>query len=347
MDEIPSTLFGFRLALAVPGKVAFAPRFSKAMVQRLYTPAPDGLPRLPQNYAECVEYIRSDYFRYTGRRASLPRMWLYGLRNPAFGFSFWLRLSAHRGWLYPLTRLLHRRYARRYGLQIYPTTRIGFGLYVRHAFGTIVNPTAVIGHNVNLSQFTTAGSNRGEAAVIGDCVLRGAYRLPRRKRQGRRGRHGGGRRCRHPRRPARHDGGRRPSSRRQVHQPPRVHRQPLAGNRTGRGIKTGVRRTSRATDALLSSYAHHVTPALAEKGNPAFQILTTPWGSSPKTPGPIMAARTITSACFDYFPRPPCSAFRDSRSMISCSSKYRRATCSAVRNLRYSSKYFTRRSSSC
>ena len=173
MDEIPSTLFGFRLALAVPGKVAFAPHFSKAMVQRLYTPAADGLPRLPQNYAECVEYIRSDYFRYTGRRASLPRMWLYGLRNPAFGFSFWLRLSAHRGWLYPLTRLLHRRYARRYGLQIYPTTRIGFGLYVGHAFGTIVNPTAVIGHNVNLSQFTTVGSNRGQAAVIGDCVYVG------------------------------------------------------------------------------------------------------------------------------------------------------------------------------
>lgn len=92
MDEIPSTLFGSRLALAVPGKVAFAPCFSKAMVQRLYTPASDGLPRLPQNYAECVEYIRSDYFRYTGRRASLPHMWLYGLRNPAFGFSFWLRL---------------------------------------------------------------------------------------------------------------------------------------------------------------------------------------------------------------------------------------------------------------
>lgn len=145
----------------------------KAMEQRINDSAADGLPRLPRNYAECIEYIRSDYFRHVGQRASLPRMWLYGLRNPAFGFSFWLRLSAHRGWLYPVARLLHRRYAHRYGLQIYPTTRIGFGLYIGHAFGTIVNPTAIIGNNVNLSQFTTIGSNRGQAAVIGDCVYVG------------------------------------------------------------------------------------------------------------------------------------------------------------------------------
>lgn len=135
--------------------------------------AAEECPRLPRSYAECWEYVRSDYYRYTGRRASLPAMWLYAWRNPAFGFSLWLRLAAWRGWAYLPCRLMHRRYARRYGLLIYPTTRIGYGLYIGHAFGTIVNPTAVIGDNVNLSQLTTIGSNKGRAAVIGPGVYIG------------------------------------------------------------------------------------------------------------------------------------------------------------------------------
>ena len=133
----------------------------------------NAMPALPHNYAECLTYIRSDYFRYTGRRASFLAMWVYGLRNPAFGFTFWLRLSAHRGMFFPLTRWFHRHYSRRRGLQISPQTRIGYGLYIGHAFGTIINPTAVIGNNVNLSQFTTIGSNKGKAAVIGDNVYIG------------------------------------------------------------------------------------------------------------------------------------------------------------------------------
>ena len=128
---------------------------------------------VPRSYRDCAELIRSDYYRYTGRRAPWWKICLYGLRNPGFHFSFWLRLSAHKGFFYPLSRLCMFRLSRRYGLQIAPQTRVGYGLYIGHGFGTIVNPTAVIGNNVNLSQFTTIGSNKGRAAVIGDNVYVG------------------------------------------------------------------------------------------------------------------------------------------------------------------------------
>ena len=128
---------------------------------------------VPCSYHDCIELARSDYYRYTGKIVSFWRLWLATFRNPCFKFSFWLRLSAYPGCFYRFCRLMQYRYARKYGLQIPPKTAIGYGLYIGHGFGTIVNPTAVIGNNVNLSQFTTIGSNHGQAAVIGNNVYVG------------------------------------------------------------------------------------------------------------------------------------------------------------------------------
>lgn len=41
--------------------------------------------------------------------------------------------------------------------------------------GVIVNSTANIGANCNLSPFTVIGSNQGQAATVGDCVYIGPH----------------------------------------------------------------------------------------------------------------------------------------------------------------------------
>lgn len=132
-------------------------------------------PRLPGSYKECFAYIRSDFYRHERQpRAPIWRIWAYGVVHPYMGFCFWLRLAAHRrGWFYPVARLMHARYARRYGLHILPQTRIGYDLYLAHGFGIFVNVSATIGNNVNLSQLTTIGSNSSHAATVGDNVYVG------------------------------------------------------------------------------------------------------------------------------------------------------------------------------
>lgn len=65
-------------------------------------------------------------------------------------------------------------YKKQYGIDIHTSTKIGYGLYIGHGGPLVVNPTTVIGNNVNLSQFTTIGANGGrQAAEIGDNVYIG------------------------------------------------------------------------------------------------------------------------------------------------------------------------------
>ncbi|GHV08415.1 serine acetyltransferase [Spirochaetia bacterium] len=127
-----------------------------------------------KNYRQIYEYIKSDYVRYGGKPKLLKILInvLFG-RNHCFVFSFWLRLCSTKNIFYILARIMHKKYVRKYGLQIYPRTQIGYGLYIGHGIGIVISSSAKIGDNCNLSQFTTIGSNHNKAAVIGDNVYIG------------------------------------------------------------------------------------------------------------------------------------------------------------------------------
>ena len=118
------------------------------------------------------EYIKSDLFRYTGKTDSLTFVKTY-LRDRGFRFQCALRLRQSKGLQKLLGILLWAFSAARKSIQIPVETKIGYGLYIGHGGPVIVNPTAVIGNNCNLSPFTVIGSNDGQAAVIGDNVYIG------------------------------------------------------------------------------------------------------------------------------------------------------------------------------
>jgi serine O-acetyltransferase len=72
-----------------------------------------------------------------------------------------------------IAMLMHSHLSTKYSLQIPRKAVIGYGLYIGHHMCVVINKTAVIGNNCNLSQFVTIGSNHGQAANIGDNVYIG------------------------------------------------------------------------------------------------------------------------------------------------------------------------------
>ena len=118
-----------------------------------------------------IEYIKSDLYRYEGK-TTWKSFVKYYRNNAGFRFLVVYRLVNAKGLLKIIGGILWTLRDKQ-RIQILRETKIGYGLYISHGGPVVVNPSAVIGDNCNLSQFVTIGSNEGRAAVIGDNVYIG------------------------------------------------------------------------------------------------------------------------------------------------------------------------------
>lgn len=145
-------------------------------MKNIENPANQSAIPYPENYKDALLLCKSDYYRYFGgdvKQISLCKLIEGAYRNHCLGFMFWHRLVQIKGWLNPIARRMLKHYRKQYGLQIPPKTKIGWGLYIAHGINIVINETAVIGNNCNISHGLTIGSNEGQAASIGDCVYVG------------------------------------------------------------------------------------------------------------------------------------------------------------------------------
>lgn len=126
------------------------------------------------------EIIKSDLYRYIKNTSFKNFIKVLNL-NAGFRFIYFFRKASNykknsiRGFYYQF-RL--RILINKFGIQIYPYTKIGKGFYIGH-FGTIViSPETIIGKNCNVTHGVTIGrTNRGKRKgypKIGNSVWFGA-----------------------------------------------------------------------------------------------------------------------------------------------------------------------------
>ena len=129
---------------------------------------------------EIFQYILSDYTRYYGngggyKNVSPVKVIFLAMtrRNHCYTYSFWLRLASFRNPFYYIARIKHYTFSRKWGIQIPAGTKIGYGFYIGHGVGIVINGGTVIGNNCNVSQFLSIGTNKRTPATIGDNVYIG------------------------------------------------------------------------------------------------------------------------------------------------------------------------------
>lgn len=109
--------------------------------------------------------IQKDFYRASGSWLSTFQIWK-ACFSPNLHFVYLLRIAQkhHKHTILgKFWRLILRHYQIKYGIQIYPETEIGAGLYLGHWGTLVINPKAKIGKNCNIAQGVTIGQqNRGK-----------------------------------------------------------------------------------------------------------------------------------------------------------------------------------------
>lgn len=113
------------------------------------------------------DYIKSDLKRYYGKYDFFTFIKAIIL-DSTFRFQYVFRLCQTKGITKIIGTFFWALNRTRKKIQLPRKTKVGYGLYIGHGGPIVVNPTAEIGNNCNLSQFTTIGSNHNHAAKIGD-----------------------------------------------------------------------------------------------------------------------------------------------------------------------------------
>lgn len=107
------------------------------------------------------DYINSDCYRYS-RKQGVREVVRLLRTSPGFRFTFVFRIaSAMRNSSNPiamLTRIAHRHYSVKYGIQIPISAVIGPGLLLPHFGGIVINSNAKIGSNCTILHGVTIGS---------------------------------------------------------------------------------------------------------------------------------------------------------------------------------------------
>lgn len=131
-------------------------------------------------FQRVLDQIDSDFFRVFGHGLNV-RTTLRGLLRPGLRYTVFFRLAHHYPRLNPIglvARLLMIRIGNQYGFQIPAVTEIGAGFYIGHSGTIVINSSATIGTNCNLTHNVTIGQvNRGSkqgAPIVGNNVWIGA-----------------------------------------------------------------------------------------------------------------------------------------------------------------------------
>ncbi|WP_296875420.1 hypothetical protein [Thomasclavelia sp.] len=119
------------------------------------------------------KYIKSDIFRYYGT-CNFFIVLVGILTSSTIRWHVMFRMASQGNKIENMIgRIFYKISFIKNKIQIDFDTQIGYGLYIAHGGPIIVNGSAKIGNNCNLSQFCTIGSNKNLAAEIGDEVYIG------------------------------------------------------------------------------------------------------------------------------------------------------------------------------